>query len=279
MPGTHYRLGSLALLFLSVSSCGSNLDPTIADDSNLVTKMSFGDTPPAPLSVGETTKLTAYFFVSSGSLRSAPEVTYVSSNPAVATVVAKGASYDGIVTAVSPGTTTITATCCTRISATVVITVSQSVLDCQQSVAGAVCWKLDGTSVNSAFTHHDGFQTVTGTVTYSIPPAVKEGSTYTVTATFTGTVTMNPGVSPFSPYFTVGVRDYRSLYGTFDQRKVNYLSLLTTTNPTITASVTATGSWTIPSSNNGKDTVPFVIWGWSDDANGIRVDATYRRVR
>lgn len=182
MPGTHYRLGSLALLFLSVSSCGSNLDPTIADDSNLVTKMSFGDTPPAPLSVGETTKLTAYFFVSSGSLRSAPEVTYVSSNPAVATVVAKGASYDGIVTAVSPGTTTITATCCSRISATVVVTVRQA-------------WAFDSTSGASTGSWQDAKGSASATLRFVPRDTVYEGENYNLIYKFIGTVMIIDGFS------------------------------------------------------------------------------------
>lgn len=103
------------------------------------------------------------------------ELTWTSSDPSIVTVVAKGANYDGHLTAVSPGTATITAVWHDSLRASLLVTVGQP-------------WAFDSVSGSPVGSWQDSKGSASATLRFVPRDTVYEGLSYNLIYKFIGTV-------------------------------------------------------------------------------------------
>ena len=199
----------VAVTVLGVQSCGSDSPATPTNDVASVQITVAGTNP----RVGETTTVSAIAVNSGGVAVQGFPCAYASSVPAIATVVQSGAN--GVVTGITAGTATITATCGGR-NNTVVITV-------RPSLVSLTLTKL-GNGPGSLFASPAGLSYDQGTVV-SVTASPLSGSV------FTGWGGVCAGVGACSVTMTANM----TVTGSFDPR----FSLMITTAGTGAGTVTA----------------------------------------
>lgn len=228
MIPTTYRLDSL-LLILLLGACGGG-GPT-----DVITPKA-RDILIAPIHLtlnrGETGTASAEVRGVDGRLMDAA-LTWTSSNPAVATVTATSSPDQLVtVTAVSLGIATITAACCGSVQATLGVTV----------VTGAT-WRLDSISGSASGTWQDIAASGSGTLDLIVPTTVTEGQSYTVSSTFTGSLTVNAGWGGYSTNASISILDR----GISSLHVVNNRATGSLAVGTSAQVITVSGTWVIPS--------------------------------
>lgn len=176
------RLAAISAVLVVLASCdlAGVEDPVGHYSESDVYSMRF-DTNAVELQVGDTARFSPHFYgisngVTSNLIPETFETTYASSHPEVATAVAKGANYDLVITAVNPGTTTITATCCNQVSTTVAVTVHGQ------------AWAFDSVSGSATGSWQDAKGSASASLLFVPRDIVYEGESYNLIYKFIGTV-------------------------------------------------------------------------------------------
>jgi hypothetical protein len=108
-------------------------------------------------------------------------------------------------------------------------------------VAPKTTWTLVGITGPTTVNVSDQYASATGRLVLNVPQTVTEGSTVSVSATYTATVTAAPGWSPRIE-LSAGLVD-RDPFGVLQTSNVVNLGIA---NPTVTGSATVTANWIIP---------------------------------
>ncbi len=144
----------------------------------------------------------------------------------------------------------------------------------------AVCtpsttWRLDGITGNASANWLDIAATATGTLTLTVPQEVTPGQSYPVSATFSGSITVNPGWAGYATNLTIGIID-RVTFGV-NVNNSQFTGALAV--GTFARSITVNGSWVVPS--NPASLVLEAGGGWTmggpGNANPPNLIATYSR--
>ena len=231
MLRTIWRSCAVAVFLLIVSSCKDD-----EADAGRVEALSFPSSS-ATLNVGDTLRMVpGYVTTTGGAIVGTPAVEYTSSNPAVATVEAKGSNYAMVITAVGAGTSTITATCCGSIHATIAVTVTGGT------------WVLDSITGASSATWTENGGTMSGVLQFNVPQQVSAGESYPISVTFAATLTSNSGAAlrwNIDSYVTDLSRNLSAPYDKFDGKFIN-------ANPSVTDSITTTWLWPVSAAVHGN---------------------------
>ena len=153
-----------------------------------------------------------------------------------------------------------------------------SVLTSDPSVPIQCSWKLDGITGNASGSWQDIGGSATGTLTFNPPQEITEGSTYQVSATFSGSATAAAGWDGIKRNITVGIGDLNTLNPLLGSDGLNpHADKLVTVTGMVSESVTITAAWSPrPQSANTTTFTLQAAAGWGMGASVIRV-ATYSR--
>lgn len=278
MLRTTCRIGSLALALLLCASC-SGITEDKTDDSDTPATSMILEPAALTLDASDTAVVKAKYMKDDGNEAFMdPALTWTSSDPTIVTVQAKGLNYDGHLTAITPGTATITAVSQASASGfqgslqkSVVVTVRptdwilQAVTD-----ATSQTW-LNNSSPGVVVTG-------TGTLSNAFPQTLHSGTTVTLRSTFLGSIVWTgPSPAPIIltvQVFAVGVG---FIAGPVSQG-------IGTPTPAVSGSVSASGSYVVPASGHvfdAPDKLEFIIQPYVNLFNfGFpNVKLTYTRTR
>ena len=186
MLRTTCRLGTLMLLLVLDASCGGAVPDPINDDSGALDHVTHLDFLPSTLhlNISDTAVVGPRYL----DLADEPfpdvhsELTWTSSDPSIVTVVAKGANYDGHLTAVSPGSATITAVWHDSVRASLFVTVGQP-------------WAFDSVTGSPVGSWQDSKGSASATLRFVPRDTVYEGLSYNLIYKFISSVMINDAFS------------------------------------------------------------------------------------
>jgi hypothetical protein len=121
---------------------------------------------------------------------------------------------------------------------------TQTIITSRFIEIGLTAWRLNGISGANSANWQDLASTASGTLTFNVPGTVEEGKTAAVSATFSGSITVNPGWAGYSTNVTVGMID-RVTFGL--PNATNSANTGALAVGTFSKSVTVNGAWAIPS--------------------------------
>ena len=262
-------LAALCLLLAPMlADCGKDQSP--ADELTVSSKFTI-------ISVGQTVDFTAKLSQSDpGLFTPVGIVHWSSSNPAIASVSSPGFSETAKVTGVSDGEATITATTSNR-SGSQKVTVIDCIVAPPSDPSGPVAscsaptWNLNGVVGSGAVSLSSGLWTLTGTLSFDPPPQLQQGTAYQLSATFAGTLTgLNGGI-------TARIEDDFSAVPGAGSILSDAIKFLNAAQGSVSGSVTATSSWTIPASELGAQTLKLTGIAYGPFGDWQTRVATYTR--
>ena len=141
-------------------------------------------------------------------------------------------------------------------------------------------WRLDGFTGDGALTWQYQHESGTGTVAFNgeLPQEIFEGGTYTVTATFTATVTGDDTRAGLNTVIQALLRD-ETFPGTL---QVLQQQTIGPVFPSVFGFVEVTGSWTIPQNvglYRNSQTLPLLARGGNVIGDTVSVVAVYKKVQ